>query len=78
MASFFLASTVHCFQRLSKISKGDEEEGNDWWSQKKGKWIIRSMQVSNKKAQQKWEQAGEGENAELNNTGMKMQEQKNL
>lgn len=30
MASFFLASTVHCFQRLSKGSKGDEEEGNDW------------------------------------------------
>lgn len=29
MASFFLASTVHCFQRLSKISKGDEGEGND-------------------------------------------------
>uniref|UniRef100_A0A8P4K2Z5 Leucine rich repeat containing 38a n=1 Tax=Dicentrarchus labrax TaxID=13489 RepID=A0A8P4K2Z5_DICLA len=29
MASFFLASTVHCFQRLSKGSKGDEEEGND-------------------------------------------------
>ncbi|KAG8002383.1 Leucine-rich repeat-containing protein 38 [Nibea albiflora] len=28
MASFFLASTVHCFQRLSKGSKGDEEEGN--------------------------------------------------
>lgn len=30
MASFFLASTVHCFQRLSKGNKGDEEEGNDW------------------------------------------------
>ncbi|XP_028266389.1 leucine-rich repeat-containing protein 38 [Parambassis ranga] len=29
IASFFLASTVHCFQRLSKGSKGDEEEGND-------------------------------------------------
>lgn len=29
MASFFLASTVHCFQRLSKGSKGDEEEGID-------------------------------------------------
>ncbi|XP_060913803.1 leucine-rich repeat-containing protein 38 [Labrus mixtus] len=29
MASFFLASTVHCFQRLSKGSKGDEEDGND-------------------------------------------------
>ncbi|XP_039657055.1 leucine-rich repeat-containing protein 38 [Perca fluviatilis] len=29
VASFFLASTVHCFQRLSKGSKGDEEEGND-------------------------------------------------
>lgn len=43
-----------------------------------GKWIIRSMQVSNKKAQQKWEQAGEGENAELNNTAMKTPEQKNL
>lgn len=29
MASFFLASTVHCFQRLSKGSKDEEEEGND-------------------------------------------------
>ncbi|XP_068995384.1 leucine-rich repeat-containing protein 38 [Embiotoca jacksoni] len=29
VASFFLASTVHCFQRLSKGSKGDEEDGND-------------------------------------------------
>lgn len=29
MASFFLASTVHCFQRLSKGGKADEEEGND-------------------------------------------------
>ncbi|TKS76764.1 Leucine-rich repeat-containing protein 38 BK channel auxiliary gamma subunit LRRC38 [Collichthys lucidus] len=29
MASFLLASIVHCFQRLSKGSKGDEEEGND-------------------------------------------------
>lgn len=29
VASFFLASTVHCFHRLSKGSKGDEEEGND-------------------------------------------------
>ncbi|XP_037337027.1 leucine-rich repeat-containing protein 38 [Pungitius pungitius] len=29
VASFFLASTVHCFQRLSKGSKGDEEEGID-------------------------------------------------
>lgn len=30
MASFFLASTVHCFQRWSKGSKGDEEESEDW------------------------------------------------
>ncbi|XP_029975045.1 leucine-rich repeat-containing protein 38-like [Salarias fasciatus] len=29
VASFFLASTVHCFQRLSKGGKGDEEEGKD-------------------------------------------------
>ncbi|XP_046897108.1 leucine-rich repeat-containing protein 38 [Hypomesus transpacificus] len=29
VASFFLASTVHCFQRLSKGGKADEEEGND-------------------------------------------------
>lgn len=29
MASFFLASTVHCFQRLSKGSQDEEEEGND-------------------------------------------------
>ncbi|KAM6976810.1 leucine-rich repeat-containing protein 38 [Aplochiton taeniatus] len=29
VASFFLASTVHCFQRLSKGSKADEEEGID-------------------------------------------------
>lgn len=29
VASFFLASTVHCFQRLSKGSKADEEDGND-------------------------------------------------
>ncbi|KAM9344074.1 leucine-rich repeat-containing protein 38 [Pholidichthys leucotaenia] len=29
ITSFFLASTVHCFQRLSRGSKGDEEEGND-------------------------------------------------
>lgn len=29
MASFFLASTVHCFQRLSKGGKQDEEEGPD-------------------------------------------------
>ncbi|KAG7519481.1 leucine-rich repeat-containing protein 38-like [Solea senegalensis] len=28
VASFFLASTVHCFQRLSKGSNGDEEDGN--------------------------------------------------
>lgn len=30
MASFFLASTVHCFQRWSKGSKGDEEENEEW------------------------------------------------
>ncbi|CAL8369140.1 unnamed protein product [Lota lota] len=29
LASFFLASTVHCFQRISKGGKSDEEEGND-------------------------------------------------
>ncbi|XP_068608997.1 leucine-rich repeat-containing protein 38 [Brachionichthys hirsutus] len=29
VASFFLASTVHCFQRLSKGRKEDEEEGTD-------------------------------------------------
>lgn len=29
ITSFFLASTVHCFQRLSKGSTADEEEGND-------------------------------------------------
>ncbi|XP_056131354.1 leucine-rich repeat-containing protein 38 [Lampris incognitus] len=29
MASFFLASTVHCFHRLRKGGKGDEEDGND-------------------------------------------------
>lgn len=30
MASFFLASTVHCFQRWSKGTKGDEEESEEW------------------------------------------------
>ncbi|MGH0120148.1 UNVERIFIED_CONTAM: hypothetical protein FKN15_065309 [Acipenser sinensis] len=29
MTSFFLASTVHCFQRWSKANKTDEEEGED-------------------------------------------------
>ncbi|XP_073682284.1 leucine-rich repeat-containing protein 38 [Garra rufa] len=29
MASFFLASTVHCFQRWSKGAKGDEEESEE-------------------------------------------------
>ncbi|XP_056462287.1 leucine-rich repeat-containing protein 38 [Gadus chalcogrammus] len=29
MTSFFLASTVHCFQRWSKGSKGDEEESEE-------------------------------------------------
>uniref|UniRef100_A0A8C9RC21 Leucine rich repeat containing 38b n=1 Tax=Scleropages formosus TaxID=113540 RepID=A0A8C9RC21_SCLFO len=29
MASFFLASTVHCFQRWSKGSKGDDEESEE-------------------------------------------------
>ncbi|XP_073772922.1 leucine-rich repeat-containing protein 38 isoform X2 [Danio rerio] len=29
MASFFLASTVHCFQRWSKGTKGDEEESEE-------------------------------------------------
>ncbi|XP_072223274.1 leucine-rich repeat-containing protein 38-like [Leuresthes tenuis] len=29
MASFLLASIVHCFHRLSKGSKGDEEEGKE-------------------------------------------------
>ncbi|XP_028848330.1 leucine-rich repeat-containing protein 38 [Denticeps clupeoides] len=29
MASFFLASTVHCFQRWSKANKTDEEEADD-------------------------------------------------
>ncbi|KAM6924722.1 leucine-rich repeat-containing protein 38-like [Xenentodon cancila] len=29
VASFLLASTVHCFQRLRKGSKEDEEDGND-------------------------------------------------
>lgn len=30
MTSFFLASTVHCFQRWSKGTKGDEEESEEW------------------------------------------------
>lgn len=30
MTSFFLASTVHCFQRWSKGTKGDEEETEEW------------------------------------------------
>lgn len=30
MTSFFLASTVHCFQRWSKGAKGDEEESEEW------------------------------------------------
>lgn len=30
MTSFFLASMVHCFQRTSKTSKGDEEESEEW------------------------------------------------
>jgi len=29
MTSFFLASTVHCFQRWSKGTKGDEEESEE-------------------------------------------------
>lgn len=29
IASFFLASMVHCFQRLGKAGQADEEEGND-------------------------------------------------
>lgn len=29
MTSFFLASTVHCFQRWSKGAKGDEEESEE-------------------------------------------------
>ncbi|KAM8866809.1 leucine-rich repeat-containing protein 38 isoform 2-T2 [Synchiropus picturatus] len=29
MTSFFLASTVHCFQRWSKGTKGDEEDSED-------------------------------------------------
>ncbi|CAG6021984.1 leucine-rich repeat-containing protein 38-like [Menidia menidia] len=29
VTSFLLASIVHCFQRISKTSKGDEEEGKD-------------------------------------------------
>ncbi|XP_010874053.1 leucine-rich repeat-containing protein 38 [Esox lucius] len=29
IASFFLASMVHCFQRLGKAGQTDEEEGND-------------------------------------------------
>ncbi|XP_066547114.1 leucine rich repeat containing 38b [Amia ocellicauda] len=29
LASFFLASTVHCFQRWSKANKSDEEENDD-------------------------------------------------
>ncbi|KAI5093348.1 leucine-rich repeat-containing protein 38-like isoform X1 [Silurus meridionalis] len=29
MASFFLASTVHCFQRWSKGTKGDDEESEE-------------------------------------------------
>lgn len=29
VASFVLASTVHCFQRLRKGTKTDEEDGND-------------------------------------------------
>lgn len=32
MTSFFLASTVHCFQRWSKGTKGDEEESEEWMS----------------------------------------------
>lgn len=29
MASFFLASTVHCFQRWSKGTKGEDEESEE-------------------------------------------------
>lgn len=29
MTSFFLASTVHCFQRWSKGAKGDEEDSEE-------------------------------------------------
>ncbi|KAL6465064.1 hypothetical protein MHYP_G00273810 [Metynnis hypsauchen] len=29
MASFFLASTVHCFQRWSKGTKGEDEENEE-------------------------------------------------
>lgn len=46
MASFFLASTVHCFQRLSKGGKGDEEEGNDWWEGDMRNCIAQNASVS--------------------------------
>lgn len=41
MTSFFLASTVHCFQRWSKGTKGDEEESEEWY------YILKGLTWSN-------------------------------
>lgn len=45
MTSFFLASTVHCFQRWSKGTKGDEEESEEW--EGRGGGLLRSLVPGN-------------------------------
>lgn len=45
MTSFFLASTVHCFQRWSKGTKGDEEESEEWGG--RGGGLLRSLVPGN-------------------------------
>lgn len=54
MASFFLASTVHCFQRWSKGTKGDEEESEEWGGSRTTFNIIQSCQFSTEFKQTAW------------------------